>query len=36
MDLIEDKIKELPEAFVAISTKFCVDMAKGHVGPRPL
>lgn len=36
MVLIEDKIKELSEAFVAISINFCVDMAKGDVGPHPL
>lgn len=36
MDLIKGKIKELSEAFVAISINSCVDMAKGGVGPHPL
>lgn len=36
MDLIEDKIKELTEAFVARSINSHVDKAKGDMGPCPL
>lgn len=36
MDLTEDKIKELTEAFVAISTSSDTSMASGGTGPCPL